>query len=92
MVSRVPRPLVSIAPPSSTRRRARRRAQTLAVWSGAPASRATALATFSSCRWLSYLAHPLKRKRAVEIRVTRPNVELTYNKEYTLKPPPKTIK
>ena len=35
---------------------------------------------------------PLKRKRAVEIRVTRPNVELTYNKEYTLKPPPKAIK
>lgn len=35
---------------------------------------------------------PLKRKRAVEIRVKRPDVELTYTKEYTLKPPPKPIK
>ena len=35
---------------------------------------------------------PLKRKRAVEIRVNRPNTELTYTKEYTLKPPPKAIK
>lgn len=35
---------------------------------------------------------PLRRKRAVEIRVNRPGVELTYTKEYTLKPPPKVIK
>lgn len=35
---------------------------------------------------------PLKRRRAVEIRVNRPGVELTYTKEYTLKPPPKAIK
>lgn len=35
---------------------------------------------------------PLKRKRAVEIRVRRPDTELTYTKEYTLKPPPKAIK
>lgn len=35
---------------------------------------------------------PLKRKRTVEIRVNRPGVELTYTKEYTLKPPPKPIK
>jgi hypothetical protein len=28
----------------------------------------------------------------VEIRVNRPNVTLTYRKEYTLKPPPKAIK
>jgi len=33
---------------------------------------------------------PLKRVRRVEIAVrNRPNVDLTYNKEYTLKPPPK---
>jgi len=35
---------------------------------------------------------PLKRKRSVEIRVNRPGVELTYTKEYTLRPPPKPIK
>lgn len=35
---------------------------------------------------------PLRRKRAVEIRVNRPGVELTYSKEYTLRPPPKAIK
>jgi VWFA-related protein len=35
---------------------------------------------------------PLKRKRTIEIRVNRPGVELTYTKEYTLKPPPKPIK
>jgi len=35
---------------------------------------------------------PLKRKRRVEIAVKRPNVDLTYVKEYTLKPPPKAIK
>lgn len=35
---------------------------------------------------------PLRRRRQVEIRVNRPNVTLTYRKEYTLKPPPKTIK
>ena len=32
---------------------------------------------------------PLKRVRRVEIAVRRPNVDLTYVKEYTLKPPPK---
>ena len=32
---------------------------------------------------------PLKRRRRVEIAVKRPNVDLTYTKEYTLKPPPK---
>jgi VWFA-related protein len=35
---------------------------------------------------------PLRRRRQVEIRVNRPNVTLTYRKEYTLKPPPKAIK
>ena len=35
---------------------------------------------------------PLKRRRTVEIRVNRPGVDLTYTKEYTLKPPPKAIK
>jgi VWFA-related protein len=35
---------------------------------------------------------PLKRKRTIEIRVNRPGVDLTYTKEYTLKPPPKAIK
>ncbi len=35
---------------------------------------------------------PLKRRRMIEIRVNRPGVELTYTKEYTLKPPPKAIK
>jgi len=35
---------------------------------------------------------PLKRKRTIEIRVNRPGVELTYTKEYTLKPPPRAIK
>lgn len=35
---------------------------------------------------------PLKRKRTIEIRVNRPGVELTYAKEYTLRPPPKKIK
>ena len=35
---------------------------------------------------------PLKRRRTVEIRVNRPAVELTYQREYTLKPPPKAIK
>lgn len=35
---------------------------------------------------------PLKRRRSVEIRVNRPGVDLTYTKEYTLKPPPKAIK
>lgn len=35
---------------------------------------------------------PLKRVRRVEIAVKRPNVDLTYVKEYTLKPPPKAIK
>lgn len=35
---------------------------------------------------------PLKRKRMVEIRVNRPGVELTYNKEITLRPPPKVVK
>jgi VWFA-related protein len=32
---------------------------------------------------------PLKRVRRVEIAVRRPNVNLTYVKQYTLKPPPK---
>lgn len=32
---------------------------------------------------------PLKRVRKVEIRVGRPNVQLVYRPEYTLKPPPK---
>jgi VWFA-related protein len=35
---------------------------------------------------------PLKRVRKVEIEVKRPNTDLTYVKQYTLKPPPKTIK
>lgn len=35
---------------------------------------------------------PLKRRRAIEIKVNRPNVTLNYRKEYTLKPPPKTVK
>jgi len=32
---------------------------------------------------------PLKRVRRIEIAVRRPNIDLTYVKEYTLKPPPK---
>ena len=35
---------------------------------------------------------PLKRRRTVEIRVNRPGTDLTYRREYTLKPPPKAIK
>ena len=34
---------------------------------------------------------PLKRRRTVEIRVNRPGTDLTYRREYTLKPPPKAI-